>query len=145
MKLPNILSLGLTAFAVLGLATQKSASAASLIDFETLPDGTTPSKGLAISNQFEESHGIIFSLEGGGLPVLAKVGEGNPGAFSDNNNKINQPALGQDIGQLFLTDDFGSGRPNPLLITYTNPVSEAYGELLLSARVCCSTQPLYWP
>ena len=125
-------SLGLTAIVLLGLTAPQSAKAASLINFETLPDGTTPSKGLAISNQFEQSHGVTFSLGDGSSPILAKVGEGKPLAFESRyGNGRNRPAPGQDIGQFLLTDNFDiSGRPQPLLITYSSPVSGASGELL---------------
>ena len=45
-----------------------------VVDFEHIPGLGLPVDGMAISNQFLADFGITFSFEGGGYPVLAKVG-----------------------------------------------------------------------
>lgn len=154
MKLSNTrpIFLGLTVSVVLGIATSQSAKAASFITFESIP-GSMPSDGLRINNQFLNSHGITFSMvkqnQKGewvdrGSPVLAQVG-GKATAFAGPKNydptrhgqrtTHDMPAPGQNVGMFFLTDDgkvdnTTVGRPSSLLISYNNPVSAAYGELL---------------
>ena len=99
------------------------------IDFETIPGGT-PIEGLHISNQFQATHGVTFSLLGGGSPVLAKVGAPQT-AFQGYELNPDQPAPGTNAGSFFLTDDgVVAGPPAPLLVDYTAPVSAASGILL---------------
>lgn len=117
------ISLALTAFTLLGLATSKSAVAA-IIDFENI-DGAY--EGMEIGNQFLDSHGVTFSLEDGSLPILAEVG-GKRAAFWGYKGKFDTLAPGQNAGKFFLTTP-NATRYEPLIITYTNPVSAAYGEL----------------
>jgi len=102
---------------------------AATIDFETIPGGT-PSDGLSISTQFLASEGVSFSLEGGGNPVLAQVGDPRT-AFQGYNLLPDQPAPGTNAGQFFLTDDGVVGAPPlALLIDYSSPVSAASGIIL---------------
>jgi len=81
-------------------------SYATVIDFESIP-GSTPSDGMSISTQFQATHGVIFSLEGGGSPVLAKVGSPLT-AFLGYNLQDAQPAPGTNVGDFFLTDVMAS-------------------------------------
>ncbi|HEY9850786.1 MAG TPA: PEP-CTERM sorting domain-containing protein [Leptolyngbyaceae cyanobacterium] len=120
------ISLALTAFTLLGFATSKPAVAAT-IDFESIPGAY---EGMEIGNQFLASHGITFSLEGGSLPILAQKGKqnGKTAGFTGYKGQPDTLAPGQNMGEFFLTTP-KSKRFNPLIITYTNPVSAAYGEL----------------
>lgn len=103
---------------------------AQLINFEAIPGGTS-FEGLVISNQFEATVGVSFSLEGGGHPVLAQVG--NPTtAFANDALVGDMPAPGQGIGSFFLTDDgvlSGLSAP-PLIVTYSTPTDSASGVVL---------------
>jgi hypothetical protein len=104
---------------------------AGLITFESI-GGDLPVDGLEINTQFLASHGVTFELEGGGSPVLAKVGEPKT-AFSGppDNTTSDTPAPDQGVGQFFLTDDGVVGTsPAPLLISYSNPVAAASGYIL---------------
>ncbi len=104
-------------------------AAAQVIDFETIP-GDVPAEGLPIGDQFLASHGVTFSLEGGGTPVLAEVGAPIT-AFQGPGGAADTPAAGVDIGDFFLTDDgVTGGAPPPLLITYENPTAGASGLIL---------------
>jgi PEP-CTERM motif len=118
------INLVLTACTLLGLATSKSAFAAT-IDFESIPGAY---EGMEIGNQFQTSHGVTFSLEDGSLPILAQVG--GPGmAFSGGIYGSDTPAPGQHVGQFFLSTPRSKKRM-PLIISYSTPVSGLYGELL---------------
>lgn len=105
----------------------------ALIDFESLP-GTTPSEGLQISTQYQVAYGITFSLEGGGHPVLAKVG-GTSTAF-DSAFGPDTTAPGQDVGTYFLTDDgVLSGLQSPaLIVNYDTPTAAASGVILIKTH-----------
>lgn len=104
-------------------------SAAQFIDFETIPGGG-PSDGLAINTQFQASLGVTFSLEGGGSPVLARVGSPRT-AFQGFGLDDDQPAPGEDVGEYFLTDDgVVAGPPTPLLIRYSTPIAAASGVII---------------
>lgn len=107
-----------------------------IINFEKLPDGSTPADGAVITNQFKDSHGISFSIEGGGDVTIAKVGAPATAFTCDTNC----PSAGKpredgttdaEVGDYFLTQDSGSkGAKRPLLITYESPVSAASGSML---------------
>lgn len=110
----------------------KESGVSSLIDFEAIP-GETPFEGLAISDQYLLSDGITFSLENGGDPVLAKVGPpatafGGP----PNHNGDDTPALNQNIGSFFLTDDgvLSGLDAEPLIVSYSPPTAAASGVIL---------------
>lgn len=124
--------LGGASQACLALAFALSSSrpaSAQFVDFESIPGGA-PSDGLAISAQFSETHGITFSLEGGGAPILASVGQPQT-AFQGYDSLPDQPAPGTNAGQFFLTDDgIVAGPPAPLLIDYATPVADVSGVLL---------------
>ena len=103
---------------------------ATIIDFETVP-GDTPVEGLHISNQYEASEGVTFSLQSGGTPVLAKVGSPAT-AFIGPNNGPDTPAPNQGIGQYFLTDDglLNGLTADPLIVTYSTPTAAASGSIV---------------
>ena len=104
---------------------------AEVIDFETVPGVGTPTACLEISNQYQALYGIVFSLEGGGYPRIAKVGSPREG-FEGPGNGDDNPVPGQNIGNYFLTDDclFGSITSPPLIISYNPPTSGANGVIL---------------
>jgi hypothetical protein len=104
---------------------------AALIDFESIPGVGAPTAGLAISNQFLATAGVSFSLEGGGNPVIARVG--NPRtAFQGFGGAGDTPAPGQEIGTYFLTDDgvLGGNVVQPLIASYASPTMTASGVIL---------------
>ena len=102
-------------------------AAGVLIDFETL-NGGTPVEGSLIGTQFLATAGVTFALEGGGLPVLAQVG--NPiRAFSpaDTPNDLVRH------GSFFLSDDgdaFDSLDIAALIVTYAVPTAVVSGDLI---------------
>lgn len=99
------------------------------IDFEKVPGVAMPIDGMAISNQFQLAFGVQFSLEGGGFPVLAKVGAPLT-AFSGPTGE-DGPATNQNVGSFFLTDDGQTGpAPPALVISYEVPVAAASGVIL---------------
>jgi hypothetical protein len=125
---PRILSIFL--FTVcLALA---SAVRAGSINFESVPGGS-PSELLPIGDQYLATEGISFSLEEGGLPVLAEVG-GPAHAF------VGPPAGTQadgpdpsetGLGSFFLTDDGAlPGIPKTILMSFADPVSTVTGVML---------------
>lgn len=118
------------AVAVLAGGATAAGAFAQIVNFEYLPQGGTPTDGQSISDQYELSHGVKFSLENGGFPVIAKVGAPRT-AFQGYNLLPDQPAPGVDAGTYFLTDDgVLAGPPDALIVTYTNPVFAAGGILL---------------
>jgi hypothetical protein len=122
-------SAALLVFLVLAFA---HTPAHALIDFENVPSIGVPSEGDPIGTQYEASEGVSFFLEGGGLPVIAKVGSprtafaGPPSNMGDDN-----PAPGTNVGSYFLTDDGVVGPiPPALIIAYSAPVSAASGVIV---------------
>jgi hypothetical protein len=110
--------------------TATSTAVAGTIDFELVPSIGVPSEGLQISNQYLATEGISFSLEGGGFPRIAEVG--NPRTAFGSSYGGDTPAPGQEIGSFFLTDDgVLSGLQSPaLIVTYDTPTAEASGVIL---------------
>jgi hypothetical protein len=103
---------------------------AGIITFETIPGFGTPVDGMAINTQFQAAFGVTFSVQGGGSPVIAEVGPPLT-AFQGFNGLPDQPAPGQNNGSFFITDDALTGaNPRPLIISYSNPVAAASGEIL---------------
>lgn len=101
----------------------------AIIDFEVIPGGQ-PASGLEISTQFSSTHGVTFSLEPEGNPVLAGVGgptEAFAGPFGGDTT-----ANGVETGEYFLTDDgVLSGLVAQVLrVDYSPPTSAASGEIL---------------
>jgi hypothetical protein len=109
-----------------------SARALSIIDFETIPGGV-PEEGLVIHDQFRATLGVTFELEGGGYPVLARVGSPMTafGGGLTNEHDLPTPAAAALVGDYFLTDDGVVGAPPaPLIIRYDTPVAAASGILI---------------
>jgi hypothetical protein len=105
------------------------AGAGQLINFETLPDGSTPYDGMVVSNQWA-SVGVTFRLGNGALPILATPGGTNWAFFGPPNSTTqNEPAVGENVGRFFLTDRT-TGQPRNLIIEYSSPVSGASGVIL---------------
>lgn len=101
-----------------------------VIDFETVP-GAAPADGLPIDTQYRAQYHVSFRLEAGPTPILAKVGNPATAFYNDQPNLGDTPAPGQKNGMFFLTDDGVIGDPpSPLVITYEQAVSAAYGEIL---------------
>jgi hypothetical protein len=109
---------------------------AQIIDFEKMPDGSLPTEGMVISNQFQQLYGVSFAFTNGAYPCIAVKDGTNTIAFygPPSSSKKNHPAANQNVGQFFLTDDGrarGNGSPPPpLVITYATPVSAASGVIL---------------
>jgi hypothetical protein len=100
------------------------------ITFESVL-GEPPTDGMVIDTQFQQSHGVTFSLEGGGAPVLAKVGAPVTAFYGPPDKTPDTPAAGQGVGSFFLTDDgVVGGIPQPLIITYSDPVAAASAVIL---------------
>lgn len=110
-------------------ATTLANTCEQIIDFE-LVGGGVPIEGLPISNQFQLTYGVVFSLESGGSPVIADVG-GNATAFgSDRGNDM--PLPGQKIGDFFLTDDgeLLGLETDTIIITFNPPTVAASGDII---------------
>ncbi|MEM8837549.1 MAG: VPLPA-CTERM sorting domain-containing protein [Pseudomonadota bacterium] len=117
----------LTVGSIVGLSGQVNAIT---IDFESIP-GSMPMEGLAISNQFEATAGVTFSLSDGTSPVLADVG-GARTAFQGPGNGNDNVVAGEDVGNFFLTDDgLTSGTATPtLIVSYSTATQNVSGEIL---------------
>ena len=118
-------------FPILVLSISINVFAGTIIDFETIPGVGVPSEGLEINNQFEPSDGVVFSLEGGGSPLIAEVGAPQT-AFQGPGGTADTPAGGQGVGNFFLTDDgnVNTNSATPLIISYNPPTAAASGEIL---------------
>lgn len=105
----------------------KPCTDADVISFEAAPE-FAPVRGMSISNQFEASHGVSFSIEGASAsPVLAQINVGNPNAFEGAGSNINVLADTQSkdiMKTYFLTLPI---RHAVLVVTYSKPVKEASG------------------
>lgn len=127
MKVPRRFSF------VLATTILASVVQADVIDFETVPGVGIPSEGLVIDTQYQAAAGVIFSLEGGGAPVIADVG-GNQTAFGGPPNSlgVDNPAPDQGIGMYFLTDDgiLGGLDAPAVIVSYDPPTAEASGVVL---------------
>jgi hypothetical protein len=117
--------------AALALLFATSTAGAQVVGFETYPGGAVPAEGDAVGTQYLASHGVSFSLEGGGLPQLAVLG--NPRvAFDGPGGVSDTPVAGQGLGSIYLTDD-GVANQAPaaaLILSYAQPVSVAGAELI---------------
>ncbi len=99
------------------------------IDFENV-SGESLSEGLIISDQFALTTGILFQLEDGSFPRLAKVGA--PATAFSTSYGDDTPAPNQQINEYFLTDDgvLDDSAASPLIVTFTNPVDSVSGVVL---------------
>jgi hypothetical protein len=123
---------GVFCAAVLSFVTAHSNAQA--IDFETLPGGGSTSDQEPISDQYVADFGVRFdlvdpiTLESIGSPLIAKVG--NPQTAFQGCGP-DTPLDGEGVGLSFLTDDNMIGNETgTLLLTYTDPVSQAAGAVL---------------
>ncbi len=100
------------------------------IDFETLPDGSTPTEGTFISDQYYADFGLTFELEDGTPPVLAEIG--NPTTAFGSAFGNDTPAPNQDIGSFFLTDDGLLTGLNaiPVYLNFETPI-DSFGGCIL--------------
>lgn len=113
-------------------AQPPSTDSCTPIDFETIP-GAAPKEGLAISNQFAQSHGITFALANGASPKLAAVGRPETAFVGPPNDTVpDTPVPNQGIGTFFLTDDGrNTGRmAAALVVRYSPPTANASGVVL---------------
>lgn len=107
------------------------------LSFEGLPDGSSLVEGMAISDQFQSSHGVTFSRKNGD-PLYVGAVEGDHyswgcqtcGPSTVTNGVIEDPD--QPVGKFFLTDEDGysSGGDGDLVIDYSSPVKEASGVIM---------------
>lgn len=114
------------------LASFASGAQAVTIDFETIPGGV-PSEGLVVSDQFQDTLGVRFELEGGGFPILARVGTPMTAFGGGATNEHDEPtaAAAPMVSQYFLTDDGAvAAPPAPLIVRYDTAVSAASGVLI---------------
>jgi len=97
------------------------------LDFELLPDGSAPTDRMMISNQFAGPPFFMrFQYEDGTYPQIAVVGAPRT-AFTPGDN----PAVWQDVGTRFLTDDgVIRDRPPPLIVTFGTTLSAVSGAIL---------------
>jgi hypothetical protein len=114
---------------LLALAGLRPLHAQQVIDFETLPNGSLPTDGMAISNQFLATFGVSFAFTNGNFPHIAKAGVPLSAFYSPYGDDTLSP--GQNCGNFFLTDNGTVGTPPPpLIISYSTPVSAATGVIL---------------
>lgn len=116
---------------------QTGCSAADTITFE----GAGLARNTSISNQFQSSHGVVFSLSDGSRPILGQVNTDNPsgwtcnssspgcgnGSVSSRTNVLLDNTSRTIVGQLFLMQ---LNQNANLIITYSDPVSEASGYII---------------
>ena len=81
------------------LLLSELAFANNSITFESIPGISVPFEGLAIGTQFQASDGIVFELDNGTQPVLAKVGA--PVAAFVSSFGSDTPAPNQGTGSFF--------------------------------------------
>ncbi len=122
---------GVIALALMGVSTGWSQT--SLIDFESLPGGQTPARGIRITNQFADptDGGVIFSIDGADphdpndALYLGDYGGPRDGWRSDFGNDMLAPGL--DFGDFFLAHpDAGRGATTvrDVLIDYVNATEQ---------------------
>jgi hypothetical protein len=125
----NVVQLRNLAWILVIIGCTQNASSGQVIDFETFPDGTIPTDGQSISNQYESAFGVTFSLETGESPVIAKVGPPRTAFAGFGGDDMPRPDI--NVGQSFLTDDGVVGAPpSPLIIDYSVPVQGASGVII---------------
>jgi hypothetical protein len=116
-----------------------------IIDFETMPDGSIPTEGLSVSNQFNTTHGVSFIFENGTYPQIGEIGwptnrinQFRPFAFwgPPGSSNPDGPATNQNVGRFFLSDGRAanglgvSGIPPALLVFFAEPSGDVSGEIV---------------
>jgi hypothetical protein len=114
------------------------AAGAAVIDFETVPGGT-PSDQLAITNQYEASDGVTFSLSDGGTPFLEQRDSDDDGnGFLRNfppeelSADIERAGHEGELGNFFLRlgiDTLFAVPVPQLIISYSTPVAAASAQI----------------
>jgi hypothetical protein len=105
-----------------------STASAQVIDFETVPGGT-PAVGLAISDQFEATYGVRFSVSDGTTLVLGDYGGDFQGWINDNyENDVLSPQY--DRGEFFAVFPEAQTQGRYLVIEYVAPVAAAAFEII---------------
>lgn len=101
------------------------------ITFEWIP-GMEPIEKMEINDQYFNFCGVSFRLSNGESPRLAQVGSPLVSFEGVGENKDDQPAANQHVGNFFLTDDstLGVGSWDAFIIDYREPVSAASAVLL---------------
>jgi hypothetical protein len=103
-------------------------ASAQIIDFETIPGGV-PSVGLGISNQFEATHGVRFSVSDGTPLKLGDYGGDFQGWIDDNyENDVLLPQY--DRGELFAVYPEAQTPGRYLVIEYVAPAAAASFEII---------------
>lgn len=126
MRLTNLAS-----WVLVGVASGVATAMPPVVSFENI-DGEPVAEGLAIGEQYWESHGVRFTnSEPGHDLVLAKVGAPFR-AFRGYLGTADMPFPGATVGQFFLTDTHqGAGtRAGPFRLEYRWPVSRISGVFL---------------
>lgn len=126
------------------LLTVQSLSFATVLDFETLPDGSPTTDNQQILDEYENAFGVTFELLGVDPslgPRIAKVGDpqtafqgvsrSNEECGVSGATRSDMPAEGQNVGCSFLTDDgVLNNNSYTLRVRYQTPVQSASGVLL---------------
>jgi hypothetical protein len=114
----------------LGLALPTPAARAVDIDFESIPGIGTPVDRMEINTHFLTTAGVVFTRADGSFPKIARVGA--PATAFNGPGGSDGPAVGQPVGQYFLTDneDFENAGPALLIDFVSGPVDFAAGEIL---------------
>ncbi len=101
------------------------------IDFEALA-GQNFSPGLAINDQYSDTHGVRFSTLSGAPVLLAAYGSADPVAYYGGaNNSPNFLAEHQNAGRFFITDGHKQADvTDTLVITYDRPSRAAAVDLV---------------
>ena len=136
--------LGILALLLAAPLATATAQDCTVIDFETIPDGSPTTDLQLITNEYAASCGVTFELLGapaGTGPLIAKVGPprtafqgpaiSTPACGVTTPTDNDTPDPGASAGCSFLTDnDAIDAQAFTLRITYTDPVSQA-GAILL--------------
>jgi len=101
---------------------------ATLLDFETLPGGGTPTEGMSISNQFQASLGIRFKNSDGSSPIIVQTG--SPGFAFTSAYGDDTPAPGEDPGSSFMLNISTNGPTSDLIAGYSLPETDVGGVIL---------------
>jgi len=110
------------------LVLMTTAAAAEVIDFETIPGGE-PTVGLVISDQFESSYGVRFSVSDSADLVLGDYGGQFQGWVDDSlANDVLQP--GYDRGEFFAVIPEAQTPGRYLIIEYVVPATGAAFDII---------------
>ncbi len=141
MNARSLLFTGVSACLLIGAFAPATAGTITIIDFETVPNGT-PADQLAITNQYSDagSGGVIFSLSDAGTPYLEARGsaDGTTGfirnwpAETADADVEREGFTGVGLGNFFLRlgiDTLFAAPVPSLIISYSTPVSAASAQI----------------